>query len=136
MRHLPLFVFLSIVVSLAAFGPSAGCSDDDSSSDTDTDADSDTDTDADSDTDTDADSDTDTDADCTSCHGFPPTTGQHGLHSSFSCSNCHADTVDSSNNIISGGAHDNGSNDVVFSGGGTWDGSTCSGVSCHGSQTW
>jgi hypothetical protein len=151
MRHLSSLALLGLVSALAAFGPSGGCSDDDTSSDgdtdsdtdtdtdSDTDADTDSDTDTDTDADTDSDTDTDTDADCTSCHGFPPTSGEHSLHvggQSMTCSQCHALTVDSSGALISGGPHDDGNKDVSFSGSGTWDGSSCSSTGCHGTQTW
>ena len=143
-------VLCSLFMVMSATGPLTGCgggsysdtdadSDADSDSDSDTDSDSDSDTDSDTDTGTDTGTDTNDTSDCTACHDFPPSTGRHSLHvnsAGYSCNVCHSETVNSSNELISGGPHNNGTNDVVFSGGGTWNGSTCSGISCHGSQSW
>lgn len=75
---------------------------------------------------------------CTTCHGFPPTTGKHAKHvaKGYSCATCHAKTVDSKNTIISTTFHKNGTKDV--SGTFTWDSSTkgCSNIGCHSSKTW
>ncbi|MFC1853482.1 hypothetical protein ACFL27_25100 [candidate division CSSED10-310 bacterium] len=78
-------------------------------------------------------------ANCTGCHGFPPSSGKHFDHNGQNCCacvDCHASAVDQNNNLAE--AHDNGSIDVEFAGGGTWDGSGCFGLSsdCHGSRAW
>lgn len=71
---------------------------------------------------------------CTSCHGNPPSTGDHGTHSSYACSDCHAHSG-------SGATHVNGVKNVQYSGA-TYDPSTrsCGTFSCHGKshsgRTW
>ena len=115
-----------------------GC-DEDRGGDAGTDSGSDTNSGSDTDSDTDTGTDSDSDADCESCHGFPPGTGRHILHVnglSYSCHACHATSVDASDEIIAEGTHDNSSNDVDFSEGGTWNGSTCSDTGCHGPYSW
>lgn len=75
---------------------------------------------------------------CTTCHGFPPSTGKHSKHVSkgLGCSTCHSGTVDSSNKIISTTLHKNGTKDVK--GSFTWNASSksCSSVGCHGTKSW
>lgn len=74
---------------------------------------------------------------CTVCHGFPPATGRHENHQvCCPCNTCHASSVDEFYNYLSN--HDNVSVDVLFSHGGTWTGSSCSGLSsdCHGTKNW
>lgn len=84
---------------------------------------------------------------CTSCHGSPPSTGQHSKHRSegLGCQNCHNAVASSSTVIANPALHVNGSDDVKF--GGTWSGRnvagswnastrTCSTLPCHGSERW
>jgi predicted CxxxxCH...CXXCH cytochrome family protein len=78
---------------------------------------------------------------CTSCHGAPPPTGEHGRHSNYSCSTCHQATVASGSTTISTLAkHVNGIKEVQLSGGGAYNAQTkgCSGLAanCHGPKTW
>jgi predicted CxxxxCH...CXXCH cytochrome family protein len=70
---------------------------------------------------------------CTSCHGRPPSTGNHGDHSGRSCGDCHPGYTTSSVNRTT---HLNGTKQVgnrITS----WNPSTrsCS-SNCHGSETW
>jgi hypothetical protein len=108
----------------------------DTDTDVDTDTDADADTDADTDTDVDADSDTDADVACNTCHGFPPATGRHSDHRRYTCSTCHADIVTADGVIIDPVRHTDGNPNIRFTNGGTYSGSTCSGVGCHGSERW
>jgi len=81
---------------------------------------------------------------CGSCHddGTDPTrlSGRHNFHvkgKGLLCQRCHAATVDASLAIIAIDVHVNGTKDVAFSTGvGTWDGTSCSGVECHGKKDW
>jgi predicted CxxxxCH...CXXCH cytochrome family protein len=91
---------------------------------------------------------------CTSCHGAPPSTGEHQKHmsKSLNCSHCHNGIATGTGypatnaTLVSGSLHVNGTRNVVF--GGTYNGTavsmttsgtgasrTCSG-SCHNSKTW
>ena len=79
-------------------------------------------------------------ANCGSCHAIPPATGSHTIHMNSSvmrtvvCGSCHSSGCD---------RHDNGTNDVVLSrtfyarsaGTVTFNGNTCTKVSCHGGTT-
>jgi len=79
-------------------------------------------------------------ANCGSCHAIPPATGSHTIHMNSSvmrtvvCGSCHSSGCD---------RHDNGTNDVVISrtfyarsaGTVTFNGNTCTKVSCHGGTT-
>jgi len=92
-------------------------------------------------------------ATCTSCHGAPPSTGEHAFHvttTGFNCSVCHngiatgsgASIPVTNGAIVGKSLHVNGVRDVVFSlAGATWTpaptagnaaGGTCSNVACHG----
>ncbi|ABS26029.1 CxxxxCH/CxxCH domain-containing protein [Anaeromyxobacter sp. Fw109-5] len=84
---------------------------------------------------------------CTSCHGNPPSSGRHSKHSgsSFRCTNCHNAVVNSSNGFVDRTLHVNGADNVKFGGTynsrtvtGTWNPTSrsCSGLSCHGSESW
>ncbi len=69
-------------------------------------------------------------ATCASCHGAPPSTGEHGKHDGLACAECHGHSG-------SGAAHVNGAKDVPFSSsapGATWSPATmsCGTFSCHG----
>lgn len=69
---------------------------------------------------------------CTSCHGLPPSTGQHGEHSGRSCGDCHPGYTRTS---VNPATHVDGSKEVgnyVTS----WDPSTRRCVGCHGAATW
>jgi predicted CxxxxCH...CXXCH cytochrome family protein len=68
-------------------------------------------------------------AGCASCHGFPPaTTRAGGIHpSDANCYGCHSTTVDSSNQIVPNGTHNDGYVQVGGGGVGTYG---CQ--SCHG----
>ncbi len=70
---------------------------------------------------------------CTDCHGEPPSTGYHTNHvygQNLSCNICHSGIDFESPN------HNNGTVDVVFSGGGAMGGNTCIGIGCHGDWDW
>ena len=80
-----------------------------------------------------------TSANCGSCHGIPPATGGHVVHTStplnyITCGSCHGVECD---------RHDNGTTDVGISsvfyaksaGTVAFNGSTCSKISCHGGLT-
>ena len=74
---------------------------------------------------------------CASCHGNPPSSGEHPRHvtgKNISCAYCHAGTLPD--------LHVNGAKDVRFGGTwnaravtGTWSSGSCS-VSCHGTEPW
>ena len=70
---------------------------------------------------------------CGACHGLPPSTGQHGRHSSQSCGNCHGGSYTRTTTDPS--RHVNGSveigNQVT-----SWNRATGACVGCHGSATW
>jgi predicted CxxxxCH...CXXCH cytochrome family protein len=69
---------------------------------------------------------------CASCHGAPPSTGQHGRHRSRSCGDCHPGSTSGS---VNRSTHVDGARQVgnrVTS----WDASTRRCVGCHGSDTW
>ena len=71
---------------------------------------------------------------CTSCHGAPPSTGEHqrSNHRSRSCGDCHG-TGYSATGVVAA-THVNGSvqvgNRIT-----TFNGTTCTNA-CHGSETW
>ncbi len=75
---------------------------------------------------------------CGICHGVtpdePPTTGAHQLHAgtgfAYACATCHYGFDEGT-----GSEHNNGNADVAIHPdfGGTFNGQTCSSVSCHGS---
>lgn len=74
---------------------------------------------------------------CTSCHGGPPSTGQHSRHvngEGIGCGTCHPGSSSSS---VNAAIHVNGTDDVQ-PGGGTWNPTTrtCSSVGCHGTESW
>lgn len=83
-------------------------------------------------------------AECGSCHDVNGNlftmSGQHNRHvieKNIDCYRCHDATVDASRNIIGLDVHVNGSVEVVFSSGqGTFDGTNCSNVGCHGTKSW
>jgi predicted CxxxxCH...CXXCH cytochrome family protein len=75
---------------------------------------------------------------CTSCHGAPPSTGQHGRseHRSAGCGACHSGYSATAANPA---LHVNGVKDVGGSGTSinSWNAGTKScGPSCHGTETW
>ncbi len=75
---------------------------------------------------------------CSSCHSLPPSTGRHRAHvngEGIHCTRCHNETIAANGTLIPGGPHDNGTKDVVFRDGGTFDGTTCN-PSCHGRKNW
>lgn len=80
-----------------------------------------------------------TSANCGGCHGIPPATGAHVVHTStplnyIVCGSCHASGCDK---------HNDGTQDVAISpvfyaksaGTVAFNGTTCSKISCHGGQT-
>jgi predicted CxxxxCH...CXXCH cytochrome family protein len=75
---------------------------------------------------------------CGTCHGRPPSTGEHTKHrdKGYSCDRCHSGYTSSSVNKT---IHVNGTKDVGGSGTriNSWNATTksCS-PSCHGSETW
>lgn len=75
---------------------------------------------------------------CTTCHGTPPSTGKHVLHSGLGqkCSGCHSEVVDDAMTIIAPLLHKNGIKNVK--GSFTWKPSTrtCSNVGCHVDRVW
>jgi predicted CxxxxCH...CXXCH cytochrome family protein len=87
---------------------------------------------------------------CTSCHGNPPSTGEHSKHvggEGIACYVCHNSVLTSANAFADRTLHVNGVDDVKFGGvwsgesgtiAGTWNASTrtCSSLSCHGSEGW
>ncbi|HTR55821.1 MAG TPA: CxxxxCH/CxxCH domain-containing protein [Kofleriaceae bacterium] len=80
---------------------------------------------------------------CTSCHGDPPNTGEHGEddHKKAGCKACHYTTTTTSTTITNVALHLNGVKDVSFQNGGTFTPNgtkgTCSGTAsgCHGTKT-
>jgi predicted CxxxxCH...CXXCH cytochrome family protein len=95
-----------------------------------------------------ADWDTDPTLNCASCHNDETTprasftmSGDHRLHvldRGYRCNECHSTVVSATKTIIGLSLHVNGTPDVSFRTGGTWTASTnrCSGLTCHGNQTW
>jgi predicted CxxxxCH...CXXCH cytochrome family protein len=85
---------------------------------------------------------------CTSCHGNPPSTGEHSTHQSRSiaCSQCHGTgftRTGTATGTVNAALHVNGLKTVGGTGTRiqTWNASTrsctpTSGSGCHGSQTW
>ena len=68
---------------------------------------------------------------CTSCHGAPPATGQHGRHSGRSCGDCHPGYTTTA---VNAATHVNGSKQIgnrIIS----LVNRTCTN-SCHGNETW
>ena len=77
---------------------------------------------------------------CHSCHG-DFTAGSlpgHGDHTREKCNSCHSTVVDTNKNITSAALHVNGTREVVFARGGTWDPSTkrCTNIACHSNRSW
>jgi predicted CxxxxCH...CXXCH cytochrome family protein len=70
---------------------------------------------------------------CNQCHGVPPRSGEHEEHSEYSCSRCHGSGFTTT--TTNGTLHMNGVSDVPFT---FYDRTsrTCSGTSCHGSESW
>lgn len=70
---------------------------------------------------------------CTSCHGIPPGTGRHSLHTGqgVACGTCHSGYTATS---VVASTHVNGTKNVQFTVTGTWNPTTktCSSVACHG----
>lgn len=83
-------------------------------------------------------------AQCGSCHdaGSNPAdlSGRHRHHvqeENVMCYRCHANTVNSSLNIVGKDLHINGTVEVVFSSGnGTYSNGQCSNTGCHGTESW
>lgn len=82
---------------------------------------------------------------CTSCHGGQANnrsglTGEHRSdHGGIACYRCHNTTVGTdSTSIVDVTKHINGTRDVVFSAGGSYDPNTktCTNVGCHGTHSW
>lgn len=73
---------------------------------------------------------------CSSCHGFPPSSGRHALHVNcdIRCWECHVTAVNENNQPLAD--HLNGVADIVFADGGTWNGSLCSDTGCHPAWPW
>ena len=61
-------------------------------------------------------------------HALPPSTGEHDKHESG------GDVVDSSNNIIDPAPHEDDNKDIA--GSLTFNASSCSSVTCHGTKSW
>jgi len=81
---------------------------------------------------------------CGTCHANAPATGRHpGFYSKHNfigknCNRCHNGVANSTGTAITGPTlHVDGTVQVVFSGGGTWDpvSRSCTGV-CHGKENW
>ena len=70
---------------------------------------------------------------CNSCHPNNGLGGEHGEHN-FACGTCHNQTATGSNNISNPDNHVNCVVDV--SGPFTFNGSSCSSISCHGGESW
>ena len=70
---------------------------------------------------------------CTSCHGAPPSTGQHSRHSGRSCGDCHPGYTTSAVNRTThlDGAKQVGNRITTYS----TTTRSCT-TSCHGNQTW
>ncbi|QQR91779.1 MAG: CxxxxCH/CxxCH domain-containing protein [Myxococcales bacterium] len=89
-----------------------------------------------------------TDMACSSCHLTPAggqsasgMSGDHNKHikdKRIPCSDCHAQVVNQSLQIIDSQLHIDGTKNVLMPKGGNYDPSTrrCSNLSCHGSETW
>ena len=76
---------------------------------------------------------------CNSCHGNPPDTNQHVIHSvklKLGCHTCHAKHEHSYKAVTAPNNYDDAT--VEFSIRGNWDKSTktCTNVGCHGDKTW
>jgi len=132
MTRSALFVVWFLCATIFALAGGCDGDDDDGSTDSDSDTDGDTDTDTDTDADTDSDGDSDTGPDCTSCHGNPPSTGQHFNHYGYPCATCHGSVVDQSGQIIDEELHEDGLPDIDLTSG-TYSDGVCSSTSCHGS---
>jgi predicted CxxxxCH...CXXCH cytochrome family protein len=74
---------------------------------------------------------------CRACHGTPPGSGAHWIHTSFSCARCHNHVVSTGLAIINKTLHVNGVNDVRLNVTGVYvpstetEPATCTSVSCH-----
>lgn len=79
-------------------------------------------------------------ASCTACHAKPPATGDHNRHANkCGCDGCHSTIVDSAGSrVLLPSKHVNGSKDVIFAKGGTWNATTrsCTPSGCHSVETW
>jgi len=85
-------------------------------------------------------------AQCGSCHdaGTTPSDlgGRHYRHviqRSLSCYECHFSVVDVNDSIVGPDLHVDGTNNVAFRLGGTYNNGTCSGLNnsaCHGTHSW
>lgn len=80
---------------------------------------------------------------CSSCHGIRtagPSLSQYHTdhHGGEKCVECHQSVVNASMAIIAPGLHVNGTRNVQFLQGGTYNPSTrqCSNLACHGTETW
>lgn len=77
---------------------------------------------------------------CGSCHGEPPSTGQHRTHmarSNIDCNACHAGYLYKTSPSVSLGHHINNKVEVDGAlGGGSYSNGTCSNNSCHGAHSW
>ena len=118
-----LLVLISLVCSLAVSCAGNG-DDEDRFEDDDSDDDDD-------------DDDTDDSTGCTSCHGFPPNTGEHEEHDDYGCSTCHGAVVDAADLIIDSELHVDAEPNVT-PGSGAYNPTTgvCSATGCHGNLSW
>jgi predicted CxxxxCH...CXXCH cytochrome family protein len=75
---------------------------------------------------------------CTSCHGSPPSTGEHSLHRSYACDQCHYSVMTGSSTIKDPTLHVDGTREIVFQTSMTWSGSRCTGYchETHSSRSW
>ena len=78
---------------------------------------------------------------CTSCHGNPPKSGQHEVHSvelKFGCNSCHNKHEHSYKAITITGQVETTDATVNFTIRGNWDKntSTCKNAGCHGDRKW
>jgi predicted CxxxxCH...CXXCH cytochrome family protein len=88
---------------------------------------------------------------CDGCHGFPPNyeggtvkANNHGNHSDYGCSTCHAGTTLDDSTINNKALHANGAynltpgNEEIFNYTYAKDGGTCTNISCHqgANATW
>jgi predicted CxxxxCH...CXXCH cytochrome family protein len=74
---------------------------------------------------------------CGSCHGAPPSSGHHGVHS-FDCVNCHGSGYSASGGTVNPALHMDGVKNVGGAGSAitSWNPSTRACVGCHGAATW
>jgi predicted CxxxxCH...CXXCH cytochrome family protein len=80
---------------------------------------------------------------CSGCHATDGSgmSGDHSRHingENMDCSECHDTVVNLAQAIIAPALHVDGARQVSFSAGGTYNPAnrTCSGVGCHGTETW